>query len=86
MATNNKPLREERLGRVRATLWANETKYGTRYSVRFSRSYRDNDGKFHDSDGFDIADLAHVEKLAGRLGEFTPPAGATQADEGESAS
>jgi hypothetical protein len=85
MATN-KPVREEKLGRVRAALWANETKFGTRYSVRFSRSYRDKDGKFHDSDSFDIADLAHIEKLAERLGYFVPPLGASETDDEEQAS
>lgn len=83
---NNKPFREEKLGRVRAALWANESKFGTRFSVRFSRSYKDKDGKFHDSDSFDIADLAHVEKLAARLCEFVPSAGAAETDDDEHAS
>lgn len=37
--TTNKPAREIRYGKIRATIWPNETQNGTRYTVTVSRVY-----------------------------------------------
>ena len=51
MASKNKPKHEVRLGRIKGTIWENETKTGPRCNVTFTRIYKDgNDWK--DSDSF----------------------------------
>ena len=67
-ATANKPVEELRLGTIKAAIWQNESKNGTRYSVRITRLYKDEDEwKTSDSFGRDelplvakVADLAHT--------------------------
>lgn len=63
MATN-KPAHTVKLGRVKATIWRNETKFGTRYTVNFSRTYKAQDGSLKNSDSFDAQDLPLIEKLS----------------------
>ncbi|MBL7648027.1 MAG: hypothetical protein JNK74_17735 [Candidatus Hydrogenedentes bacterium] len=66
--TANKPVEELRLGTIKAAIWQNESKNGTRYSVRITRLYKDEDEwKTSDSFGRDelplvakVADLAHI--------------------------
>ncbi len=60
---NNKPAQDIRLGRIRASIWANETeKNGTRYNVTVERLYKDGDDwKFSQSFGRD--DLLLVAKV-----------------------
>ena len=61
--SNKKPVAEERLGRITAAIWDNETSKGTYYNVTFSRIYKDgNDWKRSDSFGRD--DLLLLAKLA----------------------
>ncbi len=40
---NPKPVAEVRIGRVKATVWPNETEGHTRHNVTFSRLYKDGD-------------------------------------------
>lgn len=61
----NKPAHEIRLGRIKATIWANETENGTRYNVTFTRLYKDGD-LWKDSDSFGRDDLPLMAKLADR--------------------
>lgn len=64
----NKPVHAIRLGRIRASIWANQNEHGVFYSVKISRSYRDGEGwKSTDSFGRDdllvagkVLDLAHT--------------------------
>lgn len=66
--TKQKPAHEIRLGRVKATIWANETDNGTRHNVSVSRLYKDGDEwKATSSFGRDdlplvakVVDLAHL--------------------------
>ncbi len=39
----NRPVHKVRLGRIVATVWANETENGVRHNVTVSRIYRDAD-------------------------------------------
>ena len=65
---NPKPVAEVRIGRVKATVWPNETKEGrTKYNVTFSRLYRDSE-EWKRTQSFSrndllllaiVADLAH---------------------------
>ena len=60
--TKQKPAHEIRLGRIKATLWENETEQGTRYNVTVSRLYKDVDD-WKNSTGFGRDDLPLVAKV-----------------------
>jgi hypothetical protein len=52
-----KPAYEVRLGRVKATLWANSGEHGTFYNTTAARLYKDGDGKWQQSDSFSRDEL-----------------------------
>lgn len=62
------PVREFRLGLIKAAVWKNDTEIGVRYNTTVSRSYKDgNDWKSSDSFGREdllllakVADMAHT--------------------------
>lgn len=56
-----KPAHEIRLGRIKATIWANDTANGTRHNVSVSRIYKDGDD-WKQSDSFGRDDLLLVAK------------------------
>jgi hypothetical protein len=60
----SKPVKELRLGRVRAAIWQNDTKAGLRHGVTFSRLYRTEDAKWANSTTFDRQDLLVLAQLA----------------------
>ncbi|MBU0716960.1 MAG: hypothetical protein KJ749_01820 [Planctomycetes bacterium] len=57
-----KPAQEIRLGRIKATIWANETQTGTRHNVTISRLYKDGDD-WKQSESFGRDDLPLVCKV-----------------------
>ncbi len=59
----NAPVYEVRLGAIKAAIWSNETKNGSRHSVRITRLYKDGD-EWRTSDTFGRDDLPLVEKVA----------------------
>jgi hypothetical protein len=59
-----RPVREFRLGRIKATLWANRTDSGIRHNVTFSRLYKPEGGDWQDSSSFGRDDLPLVAKVA----------------------
>ena len=59
----NRPIHEIRLGPIKAAIWANETKVGTRHSIKVTRLYRDGD-EWATSDSFGRDDLPLVSKVA----------------------
>ena len=61
--TKVRPVREIRLGRIRAAIWENETQIGTRHNVTLSRLYKDGD-EWKDSSSFGRDDLPLVAKVA----------------------
>ncbi len=58
----NKPEFEVRLGRIKATVWANETENGIRHNVTVLRLYKDGD-EWKDSASFGRDDLPLVCKV-----------------------
>ena len=64
----DKPVHEVRLGRIKATIWQNQTETGVRHNVQLRRLYKDGkEWKTSDSFGRDdlplvgkVADLAHT--------------------------
>ena len=63
MAESQKPSHEIRLGRIKATVWANDTQHGVRHNVQIRRLYKDGDD-WKDSDSFGRDDLPLVAKIA----------------------
>jgi hypothetical protein len=63
---NNKPVHEDRLGRIKAAVWANPSESGVWYSVVFCRLYKEGDA-WKRSDSFSRDDLPLVAKLADRV-------------------
>ena len=57
------PVHEIRLGRIKATIWENDTRNGTRYNVTLTRLYKDGD-EWKDSASFGRDDLPLVAKVA----------------------
>jgi hypothetical protein len=61
---NDKPAHEIRLGRIKATIWRNETEGGSfRHNVQIRRLYKDGDD-WKTSESFGRDDLPLVVKVA----------------------
>jgi len=57
-----RPVHEIRFGRIRASIWENETQNGTRHNVTVTRLYRDGE-QWRDSASFGRDDLPLVSKV-----------------------
>lgn len=62
--TNHKPIDTIRDGSLKATLWKNTGEKGDYYSVRITRTWRDDQGNYHDSDSLSGSELLRVARLA----------------------
>lgn len=60
----NKPVDTLRDGNLKASIWRNEGENGPNFSTTFARTWRDDQGQFHDSQSFAGTDML-------RLGELT---------------
>jgi hypothetical protein len=58
-----KPVHEVRLGRIKATIWANDTESGVRHNVTLARLYKEGD-EWKKSGSFGREDLPLVMKVA----------------------
>ncbi len=61
--TAKRPVHEVRLGRIKATIWENDTRDGVRHNVSLSRIYKDGN-QWKDSTCFGRDDLPLVMKVA----------------------
>lgn len=61
--TKARPVKEFRLGRIKAAVWENATQNGTRHNVTVSRIYKNGD-QWKDSGSFGRDDLPLVSKVA----------------------
>lgn len=61
---HSKPVHEIRLGRIRASIWENETEAGKRYNVTITRLYKDEEKGWLSTDSFGRDDLPLVQKVA----------------------
>ena len=62
-AAKQRPAGEIRYGRLRATIWKQESDKGPWYSVVLTRSYQDPQGDWHSSSSFGRDDLLLLAKL-----------------------
>jgi len=60
--TKQKPAHEIRLGRIKATIWENETEQGMRHNVTVHRLYKDGD-EWKQTASFGREDLPLVAKV-----------------------
>ena len=63
----NKPIKTFRIGSVKASVWVNEGQNGPFYSISKSRSYKNENGDYEDSNRYSVMEAladAHVTKQA----------------------
>lgn len=61
--SGNKPVKEVRIGAIKAVIWLNETQNGERHNVQMQRIYKDGD-TWMQTDSFGRDDLLVVGKVA----------------------
>lgn len=61
--TAKRPVHEIRLGRIKAAIWENETRDGTRHNVSLTRLYKDGN-TWKDTTSFGRDDLPLLAKVA----------------------
>jgi len=61
---SNTPVDTIRDGSLKATIWMNPKENGNFYSVQITRSYKDEQGNWHDTDSFSGSELLRVARLA----------------------
>ncbi len=64
------PVKNLRLGRIKAAVWENTSDQRAFYNVTFTRTYMDEQKQFHDSDSFGRDDLLLLSKLADQAHTF----------------
>lgn len=62
--TTTKPAAIIRDGAIRATIWKNKGEKGDFHSVHFTRTWKDEQGNYQDSDSFTGAELLRVAHIA----------------------
>ena len=64
----NQPVHEERIGAIKAVVWANPTKAGgTMFNTTVSRIYKDGDGNWQETTSFGRDDLLVAGKVLDRV-------------------
>jgi len=58
----NRPVHTVRHGRIKATVWLNQTQRGPMHNVTLTRSYQDDEGNWHDTQSFGFDELMTVAK------------------------
>ena len=59
-----RPVATVRAENVEGAIWANHGANGTFHSVTFTRKYKDDDGKVHNSDSFGPSDVLALKEAA----------------------
>ena len=72
------PYASIRDGRLKATIWRNESDNGVFFSVELSRTYTDDEGRPQDTNSFSGSDLLRVARLANKAYDLTSEAKAQE--------
>ena len=64
--TKNAPVHEIRMGRIKGTVWSNDTQNGMRYNTTFARLYRVED-QWRETQSFGRDDLPLLAKVADQV-------------------
>ena len=71
MAEKQRPALSLSMGALKVTVWGNKRDNGNiQYSVQFSRSYRDKDEQWQQTNYFNRNDLLNIAKMAERAEEW----------------
>ncbi len=62
-ASKQRPVFEARFGRLRASVWRQESDKGPWFNIVLSRLYKDNDDQWQSANTFGVRDLLEVGKL-----------------------
>ncbi len=62
--TNDKPIDTIRDGSLKATIWKRFGEKGNFYTVELSRTYTDEQGKYHDSHSYSGSEPLRIARLA----------------------
>ena len=62
--TSTPPASTLRDGNLKASIWQNEGERGTYYSTTFSKTYKDEQGQFQETQSFSQNDLLRISELA----------------------
>jgi len=68
--TNNKPAATLRDDNLKAVIWKNEKEDRVFYSITFSRTYKDGEGNYADSNSFSGSELLRLSHLATKAYEY----------------
>jgi hypothetical protein len=83
-STTTKPAKTIRDGALKATIWKNAGEKGEFFSVRFSRTWKDEQGNLHDTDSFSGSELLRLSHLAAKayeeVGVLRQPASGPESD------
>jgi len=60
----NKPIETLRDGNLKASIWRNEGENGPSFSTTFARTWRDDQGQFHDSQSYAGTDMLRLGELS----------------------
>ena len=63
-AKGNPPAARVKVGLITASIWERETEGRTFYNVTFDRRYKDKEGNWKSTDGYDAHDLLALAKAA----------------------
>ncbi|MEM8773147.1 MAG: hypothetical protein AAGD92_15995 [Pseudomonadota bacterium] len=66
MSENNRPIETIRAGRIKASIWENQSESGSFLSVTFAKTYTDDRGKPRDTQTFSLSDVPTVAMVATR--------------------
>lgn len=84
---NSKPVVTIRVFPIEAAIWRNETSKGPFHTVTFSRSYKDDNGDYHNTDSYSGPQLLQLSLLAqkafDRAEKLTREARASLGQEGD---
>lgn len=63
-AAQNRPADTLRDGSLKATIWRNEGEKGAYHTVNLSRTYKDDQGNYHDTGSFRAQDMLGLSELS----------------------
>ena len=76
-----KPVKEVRMGRIKAAIWANDTESGVRHNVTFTRIYKTETSGWESTASFGRDDLPLLAKVADRAHSWIYSESAKPADD-----
>lgn len=62
--SDRKPEDTLRDGAIKSTIWKNQSAKGDFYSAQITKTYRDDQGKYHDGVSFTSNDMLRVSEIA----------------------